>query len=536
MKNYLLVLTLLISFSVYGQDNTFTIRVHDKTHLKEWNEYSQKHLFSINDNEISKVELNLYLNCPDSGCSNWDFSVGVLLRTIHSGDTVNYQLGRMITPYSGAYNQGENAKIWNPKWTWDITGYLPLLNDSVDIVVVYEGFEDGFLASTDFVFNKDEDKNKSIAVENIHYGQFRYGNINDPIDNYVVPKEIIIPKWAKRVYARVTISGHGADSTNASAEFLAKDYYYMVNGERIKTQTIWRDDCGLNPIQPQGGTWIYNRAGWCPGTKVNEFLYDITPYISNGKAVVDIDFEYYKTSQIEQPYYHVAHDIFYMQEDKDIFLIEEDKEEEIHYLPKNFILNYKTNNQGSRNKVCIIDERTMNKVYERTQLKDNRVYNEDIELEEGGIYRLIVEDTDCNGLSWWAARGQGSGYVNILSPYSEKLIESFDPDFGCEINYLFQAQDNTKDILHLRSKLIQIPNTDAKTHSFVVFLRDGTEEELELEIKHIKSKEIIHTHTYPKSNIFMIDYDYSKLKIGSYEVKVKTDGFTETTVFSVRDN
>lgn len=535
MKNYIAILSLLISFSAFGQGNSFTIRVHNKTHLKEWNEYSQKHLFSINDNEISKVELNLYLNCPDSGCSNWDFSVGVLLRKAHNGDTVNYQLGRMITPYSGAYNQGENAKKWNPKWTWDITAYLPLLNDSVDIVMVYEGFEDGFLASTDFVFTKDKDKNQSIAVENIHYGQFRYGNINDPIDNYVTPKEIIIPKWTKRVYARVTISGHGADSTNASAEFLAKDYYYMVNGERIHTQTIWRDDCGLNPIQPQGGTWIYNRAGWCPGTKVNEFLYDITPYISNGKAVVDIDFEYYKTSQTSQPYYHIAHDIFYMQKDMDVYPIEEVIEEEMHTLTPTFMLSYKTNNQSSRNKVYIIDQKTMNKVYERTQLKDNTEYNEIIELEKGGQYRLLFTDSDCNGLSWWAEREQGNGYIYIYNLEKTKLIESFEPDFGCEINYLFQAQENSKEIIHKKSKLIKVPDTKNKTYTFIVFLKDGVEEELVLEIKDRKTKEIIISQTHKKSDRFNIVFDYSILKKGSYEASVKTNSFSETRAFSIRE-
>ena len=64
----------------------------------------------------------------------------------------------MITPYSGAYNTGDNAKTWNPYWSWDISNYLPLMKDSVDIIVIYEGYQDGFLASTDFLFNVDKEK------------------------------------------------------------------------------------------------------------------------------------------------------------------------------------------------------------------------------------------------------------------------------------------------------------------------------------------------------------------------------------------
>ncbi|HBN06780.1 MAG TPA: hypothetical protein DD434_13490, partial [Bacteroidales bacterium] len=114
MKHYLLYFFLLLSFSSFAQSNSFNVKVHDKTHLKTKGEYSKKVLFPVKDKNISNITLNLYLNCPDSGCSDWDYSISVLLRTTEKGDTVNYQLGRMITPYSGAYNQGDNAKTWNP--------------------------------------------------------------------------------------------------------------------------------------------------------------------------------------------------------------------------------------------------------------------------------------------------------------------------------------------------------------------------------------------------------------------------------------
>ncbi|MEA4967064.1 MAG: peptide-N-glycosidase F-related protein, partial [Bacteroidaceae bacterium] len=536
MKHCLLSLLLLMSAYTYAQFDNFSVKVHDKTHLKTKGEYSQKVLFPINDKKISHITMNLTLNCPEGGCSDWDYSISVLLRTTKKGDTVNFQLGRMITPYSGAYNQGDNAKSWSPNWEWDISNYLPLMKDSVDIVVVYEGYQDGFLATTDFVFYSKEyffkgQKNNTIKTQNIHYGYFPYGNIEKPIDDYVTPKEIVLPKGTKKVYARVMISGHGADSTNAAAEFLKKDFYYKVNGQKIATQAIWKDNCGCNPIQPQGGTWIYNRAGWCPGTVVNEYLYDLTPYIKGKKAKVDIDFEYYKTPQIEQPGYHVSHDIFFLKSINYKMAVEE-VDEPIYFLPQKFILTYKTNNDGSRNKACIIDNYSIgNKVYERTQLENNKEYNETIDLKEGE-YKLLFTDSDCDGLSWWANREQGNGYVYIYNEDKSKLLEAFEPDFGCKIDYEFYADNLSNDVKHKKSKLIKVPDTKAKTYTFVVFLKDGVEEELTLEIKNRKTKEVVSITVYPKADRFLIVYDYSVLPKGSYEARVSTNSWSETRAFS----
>lgn len=536
MKKLILFIFLFASSYCFAQETDYTVRVHNKTHLKTKGEYSKKVYFPSKNKKlsnISNITMNLYLNCPDSGCSDWDYSISVLLRTTEKGDTVNYQLGRMITPYSGAYNQGDNAKTWNPNWSWDVSNYLPLLKDSVEIVVVYEGYQDGFLATTDFVFDLNKRyRNTTIKTQNIHYGYFHYGNINNPIDNFVTPKEIILPKGTKKVYARVMISGHGADSTNAAAEFLKKDFYYKVNGIEIEKQAIWKDDCGCNPIQPQGGTWIYNRAGWCPGTAVNEFLYDLTPYIKGNKAVVDIDFEYYKTPQIEQPGYQVSHDIFFLASEIKPENTKKNEVIKVNELPIQFILSYKTNNDGLRNKACIINTNNGDRVYERTQLENNKEYNDKIELTSG-IYKFLFTDSDCDGLSWWANKEQGNGYVYIYNEDKTKLLEAFDPDFGCKIDYNFLVKKGVEQVNHSDYKLVMIPN--AKTFIFAVFLPKDIQEEIVLEVKNRKTNEIITKNTYPKSNSFQFLYDYSTLTKGGYEATVKTARWSETRVFGVRD-
>lgn len=40
-------------------------------------------------------------------------------------------------------------------------------------------------------------------------------------------------------------------------------------------------ECAMNPIH-QGGTWVYDRAGWCPGDVVDTKEYDINSQVSSG--------------------------------------------------------------------------------------------------------------------------------------------------------------------------------------------------------------------------------------------------------------
>ena len=103
MKKVLFFFFLITTVTTGFSQNTYdTTRVHNRTHLSTKREYTKKVLFPIKNENINYVGLDLYLNCPDSGCSDWDYSISVLLRTVKNKDTTTFQLGRMITPYSGS--------------------------------------------------------------------------------------------------------------------------------------------------------------------------------------------------------------------------------------------------------------------------------------------------------------------------------------------------------------------------------------------------------------------------------------------------
>ena len=37
------------------------------------------------------------------------------------------------------------------------------------------------------------------------------------------------------------------------------------------------------PLYPQGGIWIFDRANWCPGDKININKHDVTNFINPGE-------------------------------------------------------------------------------------------------------------------------------------------------------------------------------------------------------------------------------------------------------------
>jgi hypothetical protein len=58
-----------------------------------------------------------------------------------------------------------------------------------------------------------------------------------------------------------------------------------VNGFPRFEWTVWRN-CGDNPVHPQGGTWPFDRAGWCPGSWVDTHAHELTPLVAPGDEVV----------------------------------------------------------------------------------------------------------------------------------------------------------------------------------------------------------------------------------------------------------
>lgn len=207
-----------------------------------------------------------------------------------------YELARYITPYGNGLSLGEG---WT--WTFDVSDYRTLLADSVRLAA--GNWQE--LLDMKFLMVKGTPSRDILSIQNLWNGSFNYGHDNDPIENHLTPIKVKIPEEATTARWKSRVTGHGMDTPENCAEFCAKYHYYKVNGIQRFDQLIWRDNCDLNPLYPQGGTWVYDRANWCPGAEVWTYDFELTPFIVPGDSVLlDHDAQAYSNNG-EWDYYQI---------------------------------------------------------------------------------------------------------------------------------------------------------------------------------------------------------------------------------------
>lgn len=195
-----------------------------------------------------------------------------------------FELGRVITPYGGSY-----PKSWTNEYRFDITDFAPLLHDTVQLRAFYSGWSSGFTVTLHFDMIEGTPARDIKEVINLYNGDFPYGNSNNPIENYLTQKNIQL-HGATQAKLRFTPTGHGfgADNTDNCAEFCNKSYDVIMNNQLIASNNIWRDDCGMNPLMHQSGTWLYDRANWCPGAKGLTHEFELTPHLSGNSFQLQV--------------------------------------------------------------------------------------------------------------------------------------------------------------------------------------------------------------------------------------------------------
>ncbi len=203
------------------------------------------------------------------------------------------ELARASTPYAGNKEHG-----WYHTWRYDVTEYAPILHDSVEIRAFYRGPRNGFTVSVDFAFIEGTPPREPKRVMNLWKSPANgwiYGDSDQPISDHLKTRNIDLNQDEKNYMIRVVPNGHGfGPQAENCAEFCQKNYYIDINKTERFKQLIWRDDCGMTPIYPQTGTWIYSRSNWCPGTPVTRFDHEATPYIDPGSSfTVDMAFDPY---------------------------------------------------------------------------------------------------------------------------------------------------------------------------------------------------------------------------------------------------
>ncbi|MEI6899614.1 MAG: LamG-like jellyroll fold domain-containing protein, partial [Bacteroidota bacterium] len=167
-----------------------------------------------------------------------------------------FELARYITPY------GNNLSLGNG-WTWlyDLTDYAPLLHDSVHLSA--GNWQE--LLDMKFVMIEGIPSRDVLGVTNIYTGNHGYANESQ---HNLPPVKAFIGNNVKDARLKMRITGHGFGGTDNCSEFCPRTNTLKINGTQAYTHDVWRL-CGINPLYPQGGTWLYDRANWCPGAEVS---------------------------------------------------------------------------------------------------------------------------------------------------------------------------------------------------------------------------------------------------------------------------
>ncbi len=193
---------------------------------------------------------------------------------------VEFEIGRFITPYGIGLDLGPNGF----KWIYDVTDYAPLLRNNVTLSA---GNQQELIDVT-FRFITGTPPRPVRQIKQIYsqrdgsYAQIAAGTL-------LTPTQVTLANGTEQWRVRTRTTGHRFGEPSNCAEFCQRLHHVSVNGQKSFEWLLW-DECGNNPVYPQGGTWQLDRAGWCPGAPVNVFDWEFTSLLPQGARTVTLDY------------------------------------------------------------------------------------------------------------------------------------------------------------------------------------------------------------------------------------------------------
>lgn len=269
-------------------------------------------VFPSSKTEYRRAVLYVTYRCPDSlHCGEWDYIDGINLRRV--GGTAfpskDLELARMISPYGARF-----GPAWKFTWHVDVSDFAFLLHDSVEVEFNHGGYESntdrGWLVTLDFEITEGKPAMRYLGMDTLWNGTFPYGDSAKPIEKLLHPISFIDSVGADVARLRIMQTGHGMDDSENCAEFCSKYRRILFDDSVIDQRQIWRK-CGTNSLFPQAGTWLFDRANWCPGAIVHPDKYDIA-VVPNSTHVLDMVMQPYVDPKTPSANYYIHSYLFYL--------------------------------------------------------------------------------------------------------------------------------------------------------------------------------------------------------------------------------
>ena len=221
-----------------------------------------------------QILMHIDVACPSGGCDPWDQPASVRATT----DEGTFEIARYITPFGIACGA----------WTVDVTDFKEILSGQVN----FESFvqvwgPSGWLVTIDLEFV--EGNNSFPYYKTTPLWTTNYLVYGDPdVSHDLEEQSLTVDTKSEASHIRTTISGHGQGNTGNAAEFLSRTHQFQLNGTTIDNHLLWKADCAANTCSNQAGTWLFPRAGWCPGQAVDPYIVSTTV---NGGDNITLDYE-----------------------------------------------------------------------------------------------------------------------------------------------------------------------------------------------------------------------------------------------------
>ena len=288
LKYYLIALCICPLLSAQGRDTLTIYPITFSTPSPEgWNaQYKTTAHFPDIDGQWAKILMVQTLKCDSltAGdkypCGEWDYIWSTFVDVPKGDSTEQFCLGSFVTPYGKRLELGDETG-W--EWVYDISEYAPILKGNLNLQVG----NNQELLNLKFHFIKGTPLRDVISVKNIYpYADYKYEHLAD--DSLLTETEIILNAEAVGFRIKSIVSGHGHAGPRNCCEWDSKTHTWYMDDYELFRWNVWMD-CGNNPIYPQGGTWPFDRAGWCPGTIVDEYEFELTPYV-NPSDTIKLDY------------------------------------------------------------------------------------------------------------------------------------------------------------------------------------------------------------------------------------------------------
>ena len=245
-------------------------------------------------------------NTIDSIANTVEGAYSIVSMTYYKRYPFYNELLSFVTPYGIGLDLGAEGKTWY----FDVSDFAPLFKGSKRFLMSLGG-QNQEQIDMEFLFVVGTPPRPIIEFNQLWQGTNRAGSasiasiINDsrfPVLNFTPNKN------AKSYKLRSTITGHGAEG---EFENNGGTVSHMINIEGGESEFYWSvvQECGSNPIFPQGGTWVYDRQGWCPGEASLTMQQDLSPFLTPG-ITISIDYNTSSPQNASGDYkYHAAHQL-----------------------------------------------------------------------------------------------------------------------------------------------------------------------------------------------------------------------------------